>query len=215
MALSLSLLLLLIPSLVLRRRPIHADGIDAHAFSEASDGLVGMFDLLGSGVFGFVQSDIRNNIRVRLPSESADPILMLLGRPHALQRPRAAHDRGGDAPRLGRRPRRAGAPRARAAFTCVALQNMQAQPARDLYGCFKASYDSVLKHHHSFVIRSVVYVVALRAVPHRKDFYEGIAQGAPHDKLDEELRKWLAGLDTIVIRLKVFLKEGGFGSCNF
>ncbi|KAF8988958.1 hypothetical protein BDZ89DRAFT_1152414 [Hymenopellis radicata] len=42
------------------------------------------------------------------------------------------------------------------AFTCVALQNMQAQPARDLYGCFKASYDSVLKHHHSFVIRSVV-----------------------------------------------------------
>ncbi|KAF8995601.1 glycolipid transfer protein [Hymenopellis radicata] len=175
--------------------PIHADGIDAHAFLEASDGLVGMFDLLGSGVFGFVQSDIRNNIRdVRTHY-------------NALAQPKTVEvmlpDWGAGRGALVRLVRGL-------AFTCVALQNMQAQPARDLYGCFKASYDSVLKHHHSFVIRSVVYV-ALRAVPHRKDFYERIGQGAPHDKLDEELRMWLAGLDTIVIRLKVFLKEGGFG----
>ncbi|KAF8902156.1 glycolipid transfer protein [Mucidula mucida] len=176
--------------------PIHDDGIDAHAFLEASDGLVGMFDLLGSGVFGFVQSDIRNNIRdVRTHY-------------HALERPKTVEVM---LPGWGDPGRGALVRLVRGlAFTCVALQNMQAHPARDLYVCFKASYDSVLKHHHSFVIRSVVYV-ALRAVPHRKDFYARIAQGAPHDKLDEELRKWLAGLDTIVIRLKVFLKEGGFG----
>ena len=35
---------------------------------------------------------------------------------------------------------------------------MQANPTRELHVCFKASYDTVLKHHHSFVIRSVVYV---------------------------------------------------------
>ena len=45
--------------------PIHPDGIDTHAFLEASEGLVGMFDLLGTGIFGFVQADIRSNIKVR------------------------------------------------------------------------------------------------------------------------------------------------------
>ncbi|KAK0443498.1 glycolipid transfer protein domain-containing protein [Armillaria borealis] len=175
--------------------PIHPDGIDTRAFLEASDGLVGMFDLLGTGIFGFVQADIRSNIKdVRSQYESIDPAPLTVERMLP----------GACAPSLTRLVRGL-------AFTCLALQNMQENPSRELHVCFKSSYDTVLKHHHSFIIRSVVYV-ALRAVPHRQDFYSRIAQGAPHDKLDEEMRRWLAGLDGIVQRLKEFLKQGGFGT---
>ncbi|KAK0450345.1 glycolipid transfer protein [Desarmillaria tabescens] len=184
--------------------PIHPDGIDTRAFLEASDGLVGMFDLLGTGVFGFVQADIQSNIKdVRAQYESLDPAPMTVERIISLV-PDIDPSIGSCAPSLTRLVRGL-------AFTCLALQNMQENPSRELHVCFKASYDTVLKHHHSFIIRSVVYV-ALHAVPHRRDFYNRIAQGAPHDKLDEEMRRWLAGLDGIVKRLKEFLKQGGFGT---
>ena len=44
------------------------------------------------------------------------------------------------------------------AFTCKALQNMQSDTTSELHVCFKRSYDEVLRHHHSFIIRSVVSV---------------------------------------------------------
>lgn len=53
--------------------------------------------------------------------------------------------------------------------------------------------------------------VVLRAVPYRKDFYESIAQGGSIEKLNEELAKWLAGLDVIVKRMCKFLDEGNYG----
>lgn len=44
------------------------------------------------------------------------------------------------------------------ALTCKALQNMQADTSCELHVCFKRSYDSVLRHHHPFLIRTVVSV---------------------------------------------------------
>jgi len=44
------------------------------------------------------------------------------------------------------------------AFTCKALQNMQNDTSSELHTCFKRSYDEVLRHHHTFFIRSVVSV---------------------------------------------------------
>ena len=35
---------------------------------------------------------------------------------------------------------------------------MQNDTKAELYACFKKSYDEVLRHHHSFIIRSVVSV---------------------------------------------------------
>ncbi|THH30510.1 hypothetical protein EUX98_g3679 [Antrodiella citrinella] len=125
-----------------------------------------MFDLLGSGVFGFVQTDLRNNI---------------------------------------------GGVRARGLyFTCMALQEMQRDPKAELHVCFKRSYDVVLKHHHTFIIRSVV-TIAIRAVPHRHDFYDRVAQGAPHEEFDAQLAVWLDGLEAIVTRIRQFLEQGGYG----
>ena len=43
-------------------------------------------------------------------------------------------------------------------FTCRALQTAQEDHNLELYMCFKRAYDIVLRHHHSFIIRSVVSV---------------------------------------------------------
>lgn len=106
---------------------------------------------------------------------------------------------------------------------------MQADTSSELHVCFKRSYDTVLRHHHTFLVRSVVSVrvssllicvldsphllvqVAIRAVPHRRDFYRQISQGGSPEKLDVELAKWLAGLDAIVKHMCAFLEQGGFG----
>ncbi|KAG9313265.1 hypothetical protein JVU11DRAFT_6730 [Chiua virens] len=112
---------------------------------------------------------------------------------------------------------------------------MQNDPSVELHVCFKRSYDEVLKHHHTFIVRSLAIVrqfllfcaavgalgfvslpavliqVAVRAVPYRRDFIARISQGGDREKFFIELAKWLSGLDTIVNRLKVFLEGGGYG----
>jgi hypothetical protein len=101
--------------------------------------------------------------------------------------------------------------------------------------CFKRAYDIVLRHHHSFVIRSLVSVswtwlsfpsplpphpnldstpisqVAIHAVPRRDYFFTRIAQGGSLEKLDIEMAKWLAAIDALVIRLSAFLSDGNYG----
>ncbi|ESK88848.1 het-c2 protein [Moniliophthora roreri MCA 2997] len=180
---------------------IIGDGVDTQDFLEASDGLVKMFDLLGSGVFGFVQTDIRNNItgvKERYKSHSFTSKTL----ENLVEGEAGEANRHGTAclVRLVRG----------LAFTCQALQNMQADRSSELHVCFKRSYDAVLKHHHSFVVRSVVSV-AIRAVPRRNDFYDRIAEGGSVEKLDTELARWLQGLEKIVKRMSTFLRDGGHG----
>lgn len=56
----------------------------------------------------------------------------------------------------------------------------------------------------------------MKACPYRKDFYAKLAAdpagGAPasDEKLNEDLDKWLAGLDTIVTRIQAFYVEGKY-----
>ena len=54
--------------------------------------------------------------------------------------------------------------------------------------------------------------IAIRAVPYRTDFYNKLAEGGSHEKFDAELTKWLAGLDKIVLHMKVFLADSGYGN---
>ncbi|KAI6112554.1 glycolipid transfer protein domain-containing protein [Pisolithus sp. B1] len=182
--------------------PITEDGVETHSFLEASDGLVKLFDLLGSGVFAFVQADIRGNIggvRSRYQNASASSITLenlVRSETSTGQHPHAT----GCLVRLTRG----------LMFSCKALQHMQNEPSSELHVCFKHSYDEVLRRHHSFVVRSLA-AVAVRAVPYRRDFIARISQGGDREKFDSELRRWLAGLDVIVKRLKVFIEEGGYG----
>ncbi|PFH47637.1 hypothetical protein AMATHDRAFT_67241 [Amanita thiersii Skay4041] len=181
--------------------PITQDGVDTQAFIEASDGLITLFDLFGSGVFAFVQIDLRNNldgVRRRYQSHpGSSQTLEGLVQSEAHEQQRYA------IPCLVRFVRGL-------AFTCRALQNMQEDTKSELHICFKRSYDEILRHHHTFLIRSLV-AVAIRAVPRRNDFYTRIAQGGSITKLDAELTKWLLALDVIVKHLREFLENGGYG----
>ena len=76
---------------------------------------------------------------------------------------------------------------------------------------FTRAYDSVLRHHHGWLVRSLVNV-ALRSCPSRADFFSQIAQGGDQAKLDEELGKWLEGLDVILARMTRFYAENGHGN---
>ncbi|KZP16301.1 glycolipid transfer protein [Athelia psychrophila] len=181
--------------------PITEEGVETEAFLEASDGLVLMFDLLGSAIFGFVQNDMRQNlagVRERFqafPEEST-----------TLEKLVKFENAGGT--------RVATACLIRLIrgqyFTCSALLHAQNEPNSELHTCFQAAYDEVLRHHHNFIIRGTMAVV-LRAVPYRKDFYARIAQGGSIENLNAELAKWLVGLDIIVKRMCRFVDEGNFG----
>lgn len=49
-------------------------------------------------------------------------------------------------------------------------------------------------------------------MPNRQDFYARLTQGGSHEKFDNELSRWLASLDGLVLRLKAFLSEGYYGT---
>ncbi|KAI9571980.1 glycolipid transfer protein domain-containing protein [Boletus coccyginus] len=182
--------------------PITEHGVDTTSFLEASDGLVKLFDLLGSGVFGFVQADIKGNIegvrsRYRDASQCSTTLEILV------RSETSEGVRNGTACliRLTRG----------LMFLCKALRYMQNDPSVELHVCFKRSYDEVLGRHHTFFVRSLA-IVAVRAVPYRRDFIARISQGGDKEKFGIELAKWLSGLDIIVNRLKDFLEKGGYGT---
>lgn len=183
--------------------PITADGVETVSFLEAADGLMNLFDLLGGAVFAFVQTDLRSNIagvRARYNAhQSVSETLEKLVQTEAVE---GNGDRHGTAclVRLARG----------LMFTCRALQAAQEDRSLELYMCFKRAYDVVLRHHHSFIIRSVVSV-AIHAVPRRDVFFTRIAEGGSVEKLDTEMAKWLAALDALVIRLSAFLQDGNYG----
>lgn len=97
-------------------------------------------------------------------------------------------------------------------FTCRALQEARAHPHEDkMQPSFTRAYDSVLRHHHGRLVRTVVGV-ALKACPTRADFFARIAQGGDQTKLDEELGKWLEGLDGILARMTKFYADNAHGN---
>ncbi|KAH9988544.1 glycolipid transfer protein [Russula vinacea] len=185
--------------------PITADGVETFSFLEAADGLMDLFgkypDLLGGPVFAFVQTDLRNNIagvRTRYDahkstSETLESLVRAEAREGGMQGTACLV-------RLTRG----------LFFTCRALQHAQEDTGAELRVCFKRAYDVVLRHHHSFVIRSVVSV-AIHAVPRRDDFFTRIAEGGSVEQLNIELAKWLAALESLVVRLSGFLREGNYG----
>jgi len=182
--------------------PITADGVETISFLEAADGLMDLFDLLGGPIFAFVQTDLRNNIAgVRTRYRAHESVSHTL---ENLVRAEAREGGGGHGTACLVRLTRG------LLFTCRALQNAQEDPDAELRVCFKRAYDLVLRHHHSFVIRSVVSL-AIHAVPRRDDFFTRIAEGGYVEKLDMELAKWLVALDSLIIRLSAFLIDGNHG----
>ncbi|KAI0339955.1 het-c2 protein [Trametopsis cervina] len=185
--------------------PVTDAGVDTVAFLEASEGVLGLFDLLGSAAFGPVQSDLKGNIeKVRTrynatPTQSATLEQLVINEKG--EKKRTATQgllwllRG-------------------LSFTCKALQNAQAKPETELTVAFTEAYGVTLRQYHSMLVRPI-FSLAMKACPYKKDFYGRLAAdpeggAAVSDaKFDEELNKWLAALDTIVTRLQSFYLGGG------
>jgi hypothetical protein len=64
---------------------------------------------------------------------------------------------------------------------------------------------------HPWLTTNTLIQLAIRSVPHRRDFYARLLQGGDPEKFDTELAKWLAALDEIVKHMSEFLEHGGFG----
>ncbi|KDR75098.1 hypothetical protein GALMADRAFT_248995 [Galerina marginata CBS 339.88] len=186
--------------------PITDAGVDTVAFLEAADGLVGLFDLLGSAAFSVVQSDLKGNItKVRTRYEATPTLsatLESLVENEKGEKKRTATEgllwllRG-------------------LSFTCKALQNSQSNKGEELSAAFTKSYDNTLKKFHNFVVKGI-FAVAMRACPYRADFYAKLAadpeggEPATQDKLNAELDKWLAALSSIVARMEAFYEKGNY-----
>ncbi|KAK0505079.1 het-c2 protein [Armillaria luteobubalina] len=184
--------------------PVTDAGVDTLAFLEASEGLVGIFDLLGSSAFSVVQADLKGNIaKVRArydaaPSQSAT--LEQLVENEKGEKKRTATEglmwllRG-------------------LSFTCKALQNAQTKKDEELSVAFSKSYELTLKKFHNFVVKGV-FSLAMKACPYRADFYKKLAAdpaggpSATEDVVNEELDKWLAALSDIVTRMQTFYEQG-------
>jgi len=182
--------------------PVTDDGVSTHEFLEASDGLVGMFSLLGIGIFSFVRADIESNVHGVRTTYLAEQNNR--GTLEALVRSEA-NDKVKHGTASLRRLIRG------MLFTCRALQETRANPHEDkLQPAFSRAYDAVLRRHHGWAVRTVVQT-ALVACPRREYFFATIADGGSREKLDEELAKWLGALDAIVQRMVAFYSANGHG----
>jgi Glycolipid transfer protein (GLTP) len=102
------------------------------------------------------------------------------------------------------------------AFTCQALNAMQADKSVELSAAFGRAYERTLKQFHNFVVKSA-FAVALATFPYRADFYAKLAAdpaggpAVPEERLNAKLNEWLAALDRIVKRIEAFYEKGGYG----
>ncbi|KAH8551021.1 glycolipid transfer protein domain-containing protein [Umbelopsis sp. PMI_123] len=164
-------------------------GIDTMQFLEACEGLVKMFDLLGSSAFSVVQSDMNGNIKkIRdrfLTNPTANDTLENLTATETPEKKRTATEgllwltRGLD-------------------FTAKALRRSLDDPSEELNVSFTKSYEVTLKKFHSFVVRPV-FALAMKACPYRKDFLEKL--GGDNETTKVQMEKWLSSLEAIVAHI--------------
>ncbi|KAF8522381.1 glycolipid transfer protein [Gautieria morchelliformis] len=179
--------------------PVTDAGVDTFAFLEAAEGLVGLFDLLGSKAFSVVQNDLNGNITKVRTRYTATPTvsatLEQLVENEKTEKKQVATEglmwllRGLN-------------------FTSLALQSSYANKEEELSVSFSKSYDGTLKKYHSFVVKPI-FAVTLKACPYRSVFYEKL--GSPPERVDAELGKWLEALDGILKRMNTFYDKGGYG----
>ncbi|KAG8988042.1 hypothetical protein FRB90_002771 [Tulasnella sp. 427] len=176
---------------------VDEEGVNTDQFLEASEGVVGIFDLLGSAAFKPVAADMNGNIkkvrdyRAAKPAESTTLEKLVISEKGEKKRTategllwllRGLH------------------------FTLAGLQRSHQNPNEEISESFSQGYQTTLKPHHNFVARGA-FTLAMKACPYRKDFYPKL--GSPPEKVDEELKKWLDALDAIIVRMNGFYDAGG------
>lgn len=179
--------------------PLTDNKIETATFLEASEGLVKLFDLLGSSAFAVVQSDMNGNIKKIRTKLLADPIkagtLQDLILSEAGTKSKTATQgllwlsRGLE-------------------FTAQAMRETVDNPSYELTKSFTDAYSKTLSKHHSILIKPV-FKLAMKACPYRKDFFEKL--GSDQARVLEKLKEWLSALENIVKIIVEFFKSGNYG----
>ncbi|KAK5112225.1 hypothetical protein LTR62_004386 [Meristemomyces frigidus] len=162
-------------------------------FLEASEALLGLFDVLGSTAFLPVKKDMQGNIakiRTRqletpLESENLQDLSLneLKAKKHTATEGLVWLVRGLD-------------------FTSQALRRNLSTPNEELSTSFREAYSNTLKPHHGFLIKPL-FSAAMSACPYRKDFYGKL--GDDRVRVERELDTWLGALEQRVGILQEFL----------
>ncbi|KAI8641204.1 glycolipid transfer protein domain-containing protein [Parasitella parasitica] len=165
------------------------NGIDTMQFLEATEGVVKLFDLLGSAAFSVIQKDMNGNLTVSIKikehyktNPEANATLQSLLATEALEKKKTATQgllwltRGLD-------------------FTAQALLKSINDPSQELKESFKSAYTVTLSPFHSWVVRPVISV-AMNACPYRKDFYQKIE--VVNDAGFKQMEEWVKALKNIV-----------------
>ncbi|KAJ1813638.1 hypothetical protein LPJ75_003102, partial [Coemansia sp. RSA 2598] len=161
-------------------------GINTDEFLRAAQGVVMLFDELGSAAFLPVKSDIEGNIgKVRakfltnpLQYDTLEKIITA----EAGTKDRTATQgllwlkRGLD-------------------FTAKGIARNIAQPGEELSESFTEAYRLTLKEFHNFIIKGV-FNMAMKACPARKDFYAKL--GGSYEDIVDDLRVWVDALQKLV-----------------
>eukprot|EP00300_Choanocystis_sp_HF-7_P027365 c32459_g1_i1.p1 GENE.c32459_g1_i1~~c32459_g1_i1.p1 ORF type:complete len:201 (+),score=27.71 c32459_g1_i1:43-645(+) len=181
--------------------PVTAEGISTSEFIDATEGVVKLFDLLGSSAFAVVQNDMNGNIkkiRDRLLSTGPDlsGTLQLLVKNEGLpgDKKRTATEgllwllRGLE-------------------FTARALRLSLENPSEELSTSFTKAYENTLRKYHSILVRPV-FSLAMKACPYRKDFYAKL--GPSEDVVRTPLTEWLVALEKIVQDMHQFYEQGQY-----
>ncbi|PKY37522.1 glycolipid transfer protein [Rhizophagus irregularis] len=183
--------------------PIMEDGIETIPFIEATNGLVKLFDLLGSKAFNVVQSDMNGNIEKIKNRYEADPAksptLEKLVINEQGEKKRTATEgllwlkRGLE-------------------FTSVALRRSINDENEELTVSFTEAYGVTLRPFHSMLVRPI-FGLAMKACPYRKDFFEKL--GDDQEKVKQQYEEWLLAFEKVVQRLNNFYTEGGYDKGKF
>ncbi|KAF8430019.1 glycolipid transfer protein-like protein HET-C2 [Tirmania nivea] len=162
------------------------DGINTSQFLEAAEGVVQLFDLLGSAAFTPVKSDMSGNIKKirdrQLAAPSASGTLQSLTTAEQAEKKNNATEgllwlnRGLD-------------------FTAQALRRSHTNSTEELADSFTTAYGATLKKHHGIMVRPL-FTVAMKACPYRDTFYKKL--GEDQKAVKEKLEAWLGALEGCV-----------------
>ncbi|CAI6229446.1 unnamed protein product [Periconia digitata] len=168
------------------------DKISTTEFLEAAEGLLTLFDVLGSIAFNPVKSDMGGNIKKIRDRQLAAPALSetlqdlvineLKEKKHVATEGLLWLTRGLD-------------------FTAQALRHNTTNSTKELADSFREAYGKTLKPHHSFLVKPI-FSTAMSATPYRKDFYAKL--GDDQAKVSAELEKWLSALEKLLATLTAF-----------
>ncbi|KAH8809135.1 glycolipid transfer protein domain-containing protein [Xylogone sp. PMI_703] len=169
------------------------NAVSTTEFLEAAESLTGLFDVLGSVAFTPVKSDILGNVKkvrdrqLAAPAESESIQALVVNelktKKHTASEGLLWLVRGLD-------------------FTAQALTKNVASETEELSASFRDAYGNTLKPHHSFMVKPI-FSAAMSATPYRKDFYAKL--GDDQEKVQAQLKVWLASLENIIGILKAFL----------